>query len=75
MATMNISLPDEMKRHVDAQVSSGQYSNASDYVRDLIRYDRQARDSVRAALRDGEGSGISPHSPEEILDALMREPN
>lgn len=37
MATMNISLPDEMKAFVEAQVQTGRYANASDYVRDLIR--------------------------------------
>ena len=73
MATMNISLPDVMKRHVDGQVATGQYANASDYVRDLIRYDLQTRDAIRAALRDGEDSGISPHTPDEILASLLRE--
>lgn len=37
MATMNISLPDRMKVWVEAQATTGRYSNASDYVRDLIR--------------------------------------
>lgn len=73
MATMNISLPDAMKRHVDGQVSSGQYANASDYVRDLIRYDLQTRDAVRAALWEGEDSGFSPYTPDEILSDLLRE--
>ena len=39
MATMNISLPDQMKEWVEAQAESGRYSNASGYVRDLIRRD------------------------------------
>ena len=37
MATMNISLPDQMKVWVEAQTADGRYSNSSDYVRDLIR--------------------------------------
>src|SRR6185437_15736805 len=37
MATMNVSLPDPMKEWVEAQAATGRYSNASDYVRDLIR--------------------------------------
>jgi len=41
MATMNISLPDQMKEWVEAQSESGRYSNASDYVRDLIRRDQE----------------------------------
>ena len=37
MATMNVSLPDPMKDWVEAQARTGRYSNASGYVRDLIR--------------------------------------
>ncbi len=39
MATINVSLPDPMRKWVETQVSSGEYANASDYVRDLIRQD------------------------------------
>ena len=41
MATMNVSLPDPMKQWVEAQARTGRYSNASDYVRDLIRKDQE----------------------------------
>ena len=37
MATMNISLPQEMKDWVEAQTKDGKYANSSDYVRDIIR--------------------------------------
>ena len=33
MATINVSLPDPMKDWMEDQVKTGQYSNASDYVR------------------------------------------
>jgi antitoxin ParD1/3/4 len=29
-----------MREWIDAQVRGGEYANASDYVRDLIRHDR-----------------------------------
>ncbi len=41
MATMNVSLPDAMKEWVEAQARGGRYSNASDYVRDLVRRDQE----------------------------------
>lgn len=44
MATMNISLPDELRGVVEARVESGLYANASDYVRALIRADQENRD-------------------------------
>ena len=40
MATMNISLPDELKQFVDAQVAEHAYGSASEYLRELIRKQR-----------------------------------
>lgn len=59
MATMNVSLPDPMKRWVEAQVKTGLYSNASDYVRDLIRKDQEFSNkisSMRSLLDKKNGS-------------------
>lgn len=76
MATMNISLPDPMKQWVEGQAETGRYSNASDYVRDLIRRDqeREARIAAMQALIDeGRASGASTRSVEEIFaDAVAR---
>ncbi|MBI3186775.1 MAG: type II toxin-antitoxin system ParD family antitoxin, partial [Gammaproteobacteria bacterium] len=41
MATMNVSLPDLMKKWIEEQIKTGHYSNVSDYVRDLIRRDQE----------------------------------
>ena len=60
MATMNISLPDQMKAWVEAQTQTGDYANASDYVRDLIRRDRerrQALNEIQELLDEGMNSG------------------
>ena len=57
MATMNISLPDQMKSWVEECVNSGRYGNASDYVRDLIRQDHMKLEQLRQALIEGEQSG------------------
>jgi antitoxin ParD1/3/4 len=43
METMNISLPDPLKRFVDSQVAAGAYSSASEYIRRLIREDQERR--------------------------------
>ena len=59
MATMNISLPDQMKIWVEECVQSGRYANASDYVRDLIRKDHLKLEKLRQALIEGEISGPS----------------
>lgn len=59
MATMNISLPDQMKAWVDECVHSGRYANSSDYIRDLIRRDHMKLEELRLALMEGEQSGPS----------------
>ncbi|MEZ5448717.1 MAG: hypothetical protein R3E95_19700 [Thiolinea sp.] len=41
MATLNVSLPDNLKTYVAQRVRNGEYSNASDYIRTLIRKDRE----------------------------------
>ena len=64
---MNISLPDEMKVYIDSQVATGLYANASDFVRDSLREGFRKRQALIAALEEGEASGISPYSAEEIL--------
>ncbi len=69
MATMNVSLPDPMKDWVEDQVKTGHFSNASDYVRDLIRRDqeyREQREALIKALVVGEKSGVSERTIKEI---------
>ena len=67
MATLNISVPNEMREWIDAQVKSGRYVNASDYLRDLIRNNQAAADLVRLALIEGEQSGESELTIKEII--------
>ena len=37
VTTLNVSLPESMRSFVDAQVSRGGYTSASEYMRELIR--------------------------------------
>ena len=74
MATMNISLPDPMKLWVEAQAETGRYSNASDYVRDLIRRDQERADKIAAMQKlvdEAEESGVSTRTVEEIFDEAI----
>lgn len=70
MATMNISLPDPMRDWVQTQIQDGKYSSSSDYVRDLIRRDQEARQQqqiLQAAITEGLKSGISNRSMDDVL--------
>ena len=62
MATMNVSLPEQMKEWVEAQSKDGTFSNASDYVRHLIRQDRERQRAIaelQAEIDKGINSGIA----------------
>ena len=72
MATMNVSIPDQMREWVESQIASGVYSNASDYIRDLIRRDQEYKDKREVlirALETGKKSGISNRT----VDAIWKE--
>lgn len=72
MATTNISLPDAMKQWVEAQSADGRYSNASDYVRDLIRRDRERREKIarmQSLVSGALESGAGDRSMDEIRAA------
>ncbi len=74
MVTMNVSLPHPMKEWVEAQAKTGRYSNASDYVRDLIRKDQMRGDKIAAMQRfvdDGLQSGVGTRSRDELFAAAV----
>jgi antitoxin ParD1/3/4 len=66
MTTMNISLPEEMKAFIEAQMSQEGYASASEYLRALIREDqkRRAKQALEAKLLEGLQSPAS-----EMTDA------
>jgi len=72
MVTMNISLPEKMKKRVRERIARGSYANASDYVRDLIRKDIERQDALVSELKRGERSGLSARRIPEILAAAKR---
>ena len=75
MATMNISLPDQMKNWVEAQSHDGRYSNASDYVRDLIRRDQVRLEKIAEMQRlvdEGFASGISDDTVDDIWKRALK---
>ena len=61
MTSMNITLPEPMREFVEAQVESGSYGTASEYVRALIREDqkRKAQERLESLLLEGLESGDS----------------
>jgi antitoxin ParD1/3/4 len=61
MTTMNISLPEEMKAFIEAQMASEGFASASEYLRTLIRDEqkRRAKQALEAMLLEGlQGSAV-----------------
>ncbi len=75
MATMNISLPDKMKEWVEARIAEGHFSNASDFVRELIRKEQSRQRfvaEIQTAVDEGDASGYVPFSPDELFEEIFK---
>lgn len=66
MASMHISLPDNLKAWAESRIAAGQYDTASDYVRDLMRRD-QARSQAIVELKQLIAEGFES-GPGQIVD-------
>lgn len=72
MSTMNISLPEKLKSFVDSQVSGGDYTSTSEYVRELLRRE-QDRLRLRNMMLEGIGSDlIEEPMDESYFDGLRK---
>lgn len=70
MAQMNISVPDALKSWAEQRVADGMYASTSDYLRDLMRRDRDAAAELawlQTELDKGVASGTDPRSVEQIF--------
>ncbi|MEO5808110.1 type II toxin-antitoxin system ParD family antitoxin [Devosia sp.] len=79
MATMTVSLPEPLKDWIEALVGEGDYASTSDYVRDLVRKDKELRDAsfemtdaLREKLDRSLASGISTKTLDEIFADAVR---
>jgi antitoxin ParD1/3/4 len=46
MTSLNISLPDPLKAYVEDRVASGDFGTPSEFIRNLIRQDKEQRRSL-----------------------------
>ncbi|NOT46239.1 MAG: type II toxin-antitoxin system ParD family antitoxin [Acidobacteria bacterium] len=72
MSTMNISLPEALRSFVDSQVSDGDYTSSSEYVRELLRKE-QDRVKLRKLIMDGlESEVIDEPMDEQYFDKFRK---
>jgi antitoxin ParD1/3/4 len=71
MGTMNVSLPDSLKKFVDEQVQRRGYGTSSEYIRELIRRDHD-RTKLRDLLLEGASSAPAKEFDQSYFDVLRR---
>jgi antitoxin ParD1/3/4 len=71
MATMNVSLPEEMKEWVEQQSVDGKFANASDYVRDLIRRDIKRTEGIARLQAEIDKGRAGPFREYNSTDELL----
>lgn len=68
MATVRktITLTDAQDNWIKAQVANGDFTNDSEYFRDLIRRDQEKERALKAAIDEGLSSGVSERRVDDI---------
>ncbi len=74
MATVRktITLSDTQDAWIKSRIASGDYTNDSEYIRALVRRDRERRDGIaalKAAITEGLESGVSDQSLDDLWQA------
>lgn len=74
MVKKSITITDQQDQWIKAQMATGNYATDSEVVREALR-EKQQRDAeieaIRAALIEGEQSGISDRTPEDVRAAVL----
>ncbi|OQY25213.1 MAG: hypothetical protein B6I37_01875 [Desulfobacteraceae bacterium 4572_35.2] len=74
MTRASISITPPNDKWIKSQIDSEEFSSRSDVVNDLIRKARNEQgeiQAIRAALIEGEESGTSSRTPDEIMQAVI----
>lgn len=69
-----ITVTDQQDSWIKAQIAAGAFTNDSEYIRDLIRRDQADKAelaAIRTALIEGEESGTSDRTPDDIINAVI----
>ena len=70
-----ITLTDQQEAWVKARIVSGDYTNDSEYFRDLIRRDQEQNaklQTLKAAIQEGLDSGESDRTVPQIMEEVER---
>ena len=68
MAKLEFELPDALCAYIDAQVSTGYFADADAFLLHLVELDQRDNGHLRELIAEGEQSGISDLSFDEIIE-------
>ncbi len=75
MARASISISPPNDEWIQSQIQSEEFSSRSEVINDLIRKARKEQDQIdhiRAALIEGEESGFSGRTPEDVKNTVIK---
>jgi len=68
-----ITLTDKQDRWIKAQIAAGEYTNDSEYIRDLVRRDQEENakfQALKQAIQEGLNSGVSDKSVTDVMEEV-----
>jgi len=68
-----ITLTDKQDQWIKAQIAAGEYTNDSEYIRDLVRRDQEENAkflALKQAIQEGLNSGVSDKSITDIMEEV-----
>ena len=68
-----ITLTDKQDQWIKAQIAAGEYTNDSEYIRDLVRRDQEENAkfmALKQAIQEGLSSGVSDKSVTDIMEEV-----
>jgi antitoxin ParD1/3/4 len=71
-----ITFTEQQDQWIKAKIAGGQFTSDSEYIRDLVRRDQEKNaeiEAIRAALIEGEQSGMSTRTPDDIRKAVQKQ--
>jgi antitoxin ParD1/3/4 len=72
MSSLNISLPEQLKEYVESRVRGGDYGTPSEYLRELIRRDKEMRLArLETELVEALHSGDIELKPQDLKSASL----
>lgn len=75
MTQLTVSMPPALQSWVDARLAEGRYTDAEEYLRDLVRRDQEGAGDdtawVRAMIDEGLASGVCEQDADTIVKEMI----